>query len=284
MSPEVLRVHSSDGAETDATVFTIADARAPVVLIVPAMGVPARFYVPLAESLVRRGLHAVTVDLRGIGSSNRRASRRTDFGYAEMVESDLPAAVTVVRARFPHSPLWLLGHSLGGQLSALYLARNPDAAQGLLLVASASIHYKTWPANGRWGLLAFSQFFALIASVLGYLPGKRLGFGGLEAKTVIHDWARLGRRGVFAPSGSSFDYEAALRALARPVLGLSLAGDLYAPRAGMAALLGKMPSAQVEHRHLDADDLGGKRLDHFNWVKSPDALVALMAQRVRPTT
>ena len=284
MNPEILRVRSSDGAETDVTLFAAATAPAPIVLIGPAMGVPARLYVPLAESLVRAGLHAVTMDLRGIGSSNRRASRDTDFGYADLVEKDWPAAVAAVRARFPTSPLWLFGHSLGGQLSALYASRQPETVAGLLLVACASIHYKTWPANGRWGLLAFTQFFALIASVLGYLPGKRLGFGGTEARTVIHDWARLGRRGVFQPGGSSFDYEAALKTLNTPVLGISLAGDIYAPRQGLAALLAKLSAAQPDHRHLDAQDLGGKRLDHFNWLKSPDPIAALIARKVRQTT
>lgn len=284
MTPETLRVRASDGAEVDATVSPCENRAAPVVLVWPAMGVPARFYGPLAASLVRAGLNAVTVDLRGIGSSSLRPQRGVDFGYREIAELDFPAAIAATRARFPQSPLWLLGHSLGGHLSSMHAARQPETISGVILVASASIHYKTWPSNGRWGLLAFSQLFAFIASLLGYLPGKRLGFGGTEAKTVIHDWARLGRRGVFAPSGSAFDYEAALKTLRLPVLGLSLAGDIYAPRSGLAALLGKMTSARPEHRHLDASDLGGKRLGHFDWVKSPDAIVALIALKVRQLT
>lgn len=281
MTPEVLRVRSSDGAETDATIFASADARAPVVLVWPAMGVSARFYQPLAETLANSGLNAATVDLRGIGASNRRASRETDFGYAEMVEKDWPAAVAAVRARFPQSPLWLLGHSLGGQLSALYLAQNPDAAQGLLLVASGSVYYKGWKGMARWGTLLFTQFAAGLATLLGYFPGKRIGFGGLEARTVMRDWARVARSGDYRPSRAAFDYEAALRRLQRPILGISLSGDTFASKQAMANLLAKMPSAEPEHRALSAQDVGGLRLDHFNWVKNPGTVVPLLTERVR---
>ena len=282
MNPEILRVRSSDGAETDATVYAAAYAQAPVVLIWSAMGVSARFYQPLAEKIAGSGLNAVTVDLRGIGSSSLRARRGTDFGYATLVEKDWPAAVAAVRARFPQSPLWLLGHSLGGQLSALYLAQNPGTANGLLLVASGSVYYKGWNGTTRWGTLFFTQFAAGLATLLGYFPGKRVGFGGTEAKTVMRDWARVARNGRYQPTGTGFDYEAALSRMSLPVFGITLTRDNFASRQAMHNLLAKMPAAKTEHRHLRAEDTGGIGLDHFNWVKNADAIVPLLSSRVRP--
>ncbi len=281
MTTEILRVRSSDGAECDATVFAAADASAPVLLIWPAMGTSARFYQPLAEALAASGLNAVTADLRGIGSSSLRASRRVDFGYARMAEQDWPAAVATVRARFPGAPLYLLGHSLGGQLSALYAAADSRHVAGVLLIACSSVYYRGWSGLRRWSLLALTQTAALLASLLGYFPGKRLGFAGTEAKTVMLDWAQLARSGRFQLRGTQTDYEAALRQLRRPVLGISFEHDDFAPHAAAQNLLEKIPAAR--HLKLSAQDSGAK-LNHFNWVKRPDLIVPRIKDWLRQPT
>ncbi len=270
MTAEILRVRASDGAETDATVFAATETHAPMLIIWPAMGTSARFYQPLAEALAACGFNAVTVDLRGIGSSSLRASRAVDFGYADMAEKDWPAAVAAVRSRFPDAPLYLLGHSLGGQLSALYAASQPQAVAGILLIACSSVYYRGWPAPKRWSLLFFTQFAAVLAMLFGYFPGKRLGFAGTEAKTMMRDWARLARSGRFQLQGTQTNYEAALGKLRKPVLGISFEHDDFAPHAAAQNLLDKMPAAR--HLKLSAQD-SGARLNHFNWVKRPDLIV-----------
>jgi predicted alpha/beta hydrolase len=269
---ETLAITSPDGARVDASVFPAAESVAPVVMIWPAMGTPARFYQRFAEALAVHGINAVTVDLRGIGSSSVRAARGVDFGYRQMLEQDWSAAVAAVRLRFPQAPLWLLGHSLGGQLSALYLAQNPAAVSGLLLVASGSVYYRGWNMPKRWGLLAFTQFAAALSSVLGYFPGKRVGFGGTEARGVMRDWARVARNGRYRPDGASLDYEAALAGLRVPVLGISFADDDFAPHPAMRNLLEKMPAAATTHLRLSAEDTGS-RFNHFSWVKQPESVV-----------
>ena len=71
----------------------------------------------------------VYVDLRGQGRSSERASHFADFGYREMVEIDLPAAIAALRGRYPNRPLLLVGHSLGGQLATLPLTLDqPDVS------------------------------------------------------------------------------------------------------------------------------------------------------------
>src|SRR5690606_10191189 len=111
----------------------------------PAMGIEARYYAGFAGALRRLGLNAATLELRGLGTSNVRPSRKVDFGYGTILERDLPPALALLRERFPGAPLFLLGHSLGGQLLALHLAVHPDGVEGLVLIASGTPHYKVWP-------------------------------------------------------------------------------------------------------------------------------------------
>jgi predicted alpha/beta hydrolase len=105
------------------------------------MAVSARFYTPLAQSLMESGLGVVTSELRGNGSSSVRVKRGVDFGYRELAFQDLPAVISSVRAIYPQTLLFLLGHSLGGQVSALYASAHPEGVRGLILVASGSPYF-----------------------------------------------------------------------------------------------------------------------------------------------
>src|SRR5262245_61755193 len=132
-----IRVRSDDGAESDATVF-LDGSSAPRALVVctSAMGVAASYYEGLASELARRGLGVVTAESRGIGSSSVGVRRGIDFGYHELVEHDLAAVIASVRDLYPSARLVLLGHSLGGHVSAMHASLRPGAFAGLVFVAA----------------------------------------------------------------------------------------------------------------------------------------------------
>lgn len=256
--------------------FHPGEAGGPLLVLVPAMGTPAAYYDPLGKALGDRGINVAAFDLRGIGDSPVRASRDTDFGYHALASEDLPAIIAAARERFPGGPLFLLGHSLGGQLSALYLARGRHEVRGLVLVATSSVYYRGWSGARQIGVLGFTQIAALLANVLGHFPGAKIGFGGREARSVVGDWARLARSGRLAPKGADMDYEAALARVELPILAVSIAGDRLAPRRAVDNLVAKMPKARLDRRHLAPEDLGDPRIDHFRWARSPAGIVGLI--------
>ena len=58
-------------------------------LWLPALGVAARHYLPLAEALSASGVAVFLHEMRGNGSSNLRAGRATDWGYREILRADV---------------------------------------------------------------------------------------------------------------------------------------------------------------------------------------------------
>lgn len=278
-SKKTLRVVSKDGASVDLTVYSPSNQPVRrVVVCLPAMGVKASYYGPLAEALRQPevgdpDLAVVTADLRGLGSSNIRAGRRSDFGYREIVELDLPAVLSAVREAFPEAEIFLLGHSLGGQIACLTASRDRLTASqdrglaGIVLIASCSVHFRGWPFPINVGLLGFQTMAWLLAIVLGYFPGHRVGFGGREARQLIRDWGSQGRTGRYNIAGSDEDYEALLSALELPILAISFTDDHYSPKAPVDALLSKMPAASKQHLHLTPEELGATKIGHFSWVK-----------------
>jgi predicted alpha/beta hydrolase len=240
----------------------------------PAMGVDAGYYLKLLDAFSEYGVHAAVTDLRGKGECSVRPRRGVDFGYQEMITHDVGAAVARVRQALPASRVYLLGHSLGGQLSALYMSIRPRTVDGLILVASCSNDFRQWPWRQRLPVLAGTQLASLIAGVCGYFPGKAVRFAGTEAKTVIQDWARQARTGRYAPKHAVHDFEQTLRTVDAPVLAISLVNDNLAPQAAVDHLCSKMPRAPLERWHYAPREDPRSNADHFRWAKRPDAIVA----------
>lgn len=268
-----------DGARLAVTVYPEPDPTAPVAMIWPAMGVPARYYRPFATALHDAGLAVVVVDLRGTGTSEPRAGRATRFGLAELV-TDVAAVCDAMKSRLDGRRLLLVGHSLGGQVAALHLASAADSpADGLALVACGAPYHRCYPPARGAGVLSFAQAVAATSAVLGYWPGHRLGFGGRQSRGVMSDWAHLVRTGRFPPLtgvGEVADTVAGLAAVQRPVFAATVAGDRLTPAATTEHLLGMLPSATITRHHYTPAESGAP-MDHFRWVRASRPLAGRLA-------
>lgn len=256
-------------------VEAIPASPARALLFLPALGISARHYLPFAQALAARGIAAHVHEWRGHGSSCVRASRDVDWGYRELL-ADIEVSLAAVRSRHSGLPLALGGHSLGGQLACCMLALQPQAAQALWLVASGSPYWRAFPPPLRWALPAAYRLLPWLAHANGALPGRRIGFGGREARGVIADWSRTGLRGRYAGTGIAADLEAGLGRIAAPVQAVLLADDWLAPATSLQFLLGKLPQATATIAQLDADALG-VRADHFAWMSAPQAVARTLA-------
>ncbi len=251
----------------------------PAVVIWPAMGVPARYYRPLAGYLVGAGARVAVADLRGTGASTPVPSRRSRYGLAELVQ-DVGAVRQALAPWLAGRRTLLLGHSLGGQAVVLHtaLAQSGAAAEhctvdGIALVAVGLPYFRSYPARQAATVLPFTQGIAATTALLRVWPGW--GFGGRQARGVIRDWAYTARHGRY-PRLGGVDPGPALAALATPVLAVSVDDDQYTPPATTDHLLRLLPAAPVTREHYHAA-AAGDRLDHFRWVRASAALAARIA-------
>ncbi|UHQ19876.1 alpha/beta fold hydrolase [Lysobacter sp. KIS68-7] len=250
-------------------------ARTPVFICLPAMGLAARYYAPFAEALAKAAAGvAVLADLRGQGESATLAREGARFGYHEIVAQDIPSLISAIAAQFPARPIYLVGHSLGGQLGSLATVHATPRLAGLILVASGTAHYRAWPKALQWRARITVQAVRIASTMLPWYPGRLLGFGGDQPRRFMADWRYNATTGRYRAAGSRIDYEEALHDLALPVLSVEIRGDPVAPTGATSELLAKLASCAIARRPIDGVTTDAPWKRHFSWARQPDEVVA----------
>jgi predicted alpha/beta hydrolase len=266
-----LPVTAADGHRTTLQA-RVPDAPRATLLWLPGMGIAARHFLAFADTLAERGIAVFVHDWRGIGSSSVRAGRHGDWGYREVLTQDLPACEAAIADALPDLPRIVGGHSLGGQLASCRLALAPGSASQLWLVASGVPYWRAFPLRNAWWLPTAYQAMRSLAILCGKLPGRRIGFGGEEARGLIRDWTASGLTGRYAAAGLDVDLEAALARVDVPIRAVNMRRDWLAPESSLRALLAKMPRAPSHVIGLD-EAAPGVPADHYAWMKQPLATV-----------
>lgn len=170
------------------TLFLPASSPRAALVLNPATGVPQGYYRHFARWLAAdQGIACLTYDYAGMGESAVSHVRDSDATMLSWALIDQPAARAEMRRQIPDVPLLVLGHSLGAML--LPMQKDIDDIHRVIAVASGYVHHTDhpWPYQGLARLFWFGHG-ALLTWLLGYLPGKRLGFGEDLPSGVYWQW------------------------------------------------------------------------------------------------
>lgn len=248
----------ADGREIGGTVHA-ADEPLATVVVAPAMGVPRRFYRRFAADLAERGLTAVTFDYRGTDGRIEPGIRMADWGRL-----DIDA---VLAAAHEDLPLFLIGHSCGGQLAGL--APASERLAGMVFVAAQSGHWRHWlgASRARMWLLWHLGIPALTAGRMRF-PARRLGFFPVDVPAgVAAEWARWGRRRRYLLDPALGLDTDRYRRLAVPLLAYGFDDDGFAPPAAVDALVAEYSAAAVQRRQIAPAELGLASIGHFGFFR-----------------
>ncbi len=228
------------------------------ILVVHGLGEHAGRYVKVAMHLTKQGFDCVTYDLRGHGKSEGRrgAIRRPDDHL-----DDLTLVIDAVRRAHPQNRLFLLGHSMGGQVAAQLVARRYRPVDGLIL-SSPALAVKTSFVQ-RLQLLVGSALFPGLAVHNGVQPDKvsksAAVVAAYKADPLVHD--RITPRLAHAVLAGGGEVIAQARQWPVPTLLMWALEDHLVDPAGSAKFAMQAPQHVVR-----AKSFGGLYHEIFNAV------------------
>ncbi|HEY8353182.1 MAG TPA: alpha/beta fold hydrolase [Sphingomonadales bacterium] len=198
-----------------------------VVIVNPATGVLARYYHRYAAFLAERGFDVVTYDYRGIGASRPASLRGCGYRWRDWGTLDFAAVLDGAERMAAGRPIMVVGHSIGGFLPGL--AQGFDRCAGMISVAAQFAYWRAYERSARLRLvLRWHLIMPLMTALMGYFPGRRLGWLEDLPAGVAYEWAFRGPRveRSFPPE----DRDEILRRLAAfrgPLLAITTTDDPY---------------------------------------------------------
>ena len=237
------------------------------VVIAAAMAVPQSFYAPFARYLAARGYTAWTFDYRGIGESLTGSMRKVKANLGDWLRLDYDALLRMIGDAAPASPVFVVGHSFGGQVAPLLPSRERLAGLVNIAVGSGSTRHLT-PRLRRSAPLLWHVLAPALCPVFGYFPGTRLGVVGDLPTGALFQWRRWCLTPEYLLSGEP-GARAAYATADYPVLALSFADDEMLLEKGSRLLHDAYRRRPVDYRVLDAAHHGLPRIGHFGFFKPP---------------
>jgi predicted alpha/beta hydrolase len=263
---QAITIRAADGRRLPAHVFAPSGRVRGSVLISAAMAVPQSYYAGFAGYLAGHGLEVTTYDYRGIGEDAPATLRGFDCSVSDWAEKDYNAAVRHAKAARPDLPLYVIGHSLGGQLPGLL----PDhrLIAGLITVASGSGYWReNAPFLKRSVPFMWYGLVPLLTPLFDYWPGARLNMVGNLPRGVITEWRRWCLHPDYVCDDQGRRREAYFPAVRFPICSLSFADDQYMSETNIRKLHGRYANAEVEFRRIAPADLGLRRIGHFGFFR-----------------
>lgn len=247
-----------------------AEGRKGVLVLTPGMFSNRRFWlsdkgIGLAAYLSDNGFDCWMFERRGLGDSDK--SHDAEHSLFHTFEHDLPA-VQQYLATQGVSRACYMGHSFGGVLNALSLAKGHLQAEGVsgLVTISSQLTVGKRLLNKPYSAVVYA-----ITAVLGHFPAKSLGMGPEnESSRAMRDCCRLvawakDRDSRKANFWHGFDD------IRCPVLGIGSDGDTVDPAEGCKQLLSAMGSQQKTFIQLGKKQGHRQDYDHVGMVVSKDA-------------
>jgi len=104
-----------------------------IALIVHGYAEHSNRYAHVAEMLAGPGAAVLAPDHLGHGYSDGERALIVNF---EHIVDDLESLAAIAEERFPGRPMTMIGHSMGGLLTARFIERNPDRLVGAVFLGA----------------------------------------------------------------------------------------------------------------------------------------------------
>lgn len=248
-----------------------------VLLINSATAVPRHFYKRFAVAMAQAGFVVLTYDYRGINGSKPQQLRGFKADARDWALLDMAGVIDWIDQQHSPSALYMVGHSIGGQVAGLI--DNADKLSAMVTFSSQSGYWRLQGAEQK-AVVALHTHLTLpvLSSIFGYMPWSKFGAEDLP-KGVAKEWSRWCRDKAYLLGDKTLPLERYAQFKA-PVLAHSFDDDKWGTAKAVDAMMRAYPN--LERRHIVPKQAGLKQIGHFGYFRAPaEPLWAEIAQWLR---
>ncbi len=184
---EEVFINATDGQTLTGTLHLPPGELKAAIQINGGIGVKRRFYRHFAAYLASRGYAVLTFDFRGTGGSRPKSLRGYRATLSDWGTKDIPAAFDWLSKRYRGVPKFIVGHSMGGQITALM--HDHEQVSGIVLVFVATGYFRTFPMPFRlYPMFILYLFFPIMTPLFGYAPARFVTPGQDLPSGVAWEW------------------------------------------------------------------------------------------------
>ncbi|MFL6624796.1 MAG: alpha/beta fold hydrolase [Sulfurifustaceae bacterium] len=261
-TPEALAAQATDGFTLRGFVWRHREAsrERPVVIINAATSVRCRYYSRFAAYLFRHGFDVVTHDYRGIGESRPATLRGFEASWVSWGRLDFEAVLRYVERSFRGQPIYVVAHSIGGFLFGF--APSNHLVQRVFTMGAQIAYWRDHPREQRAKLfLKWHIVMPLLTALLGYFPGKKLGWLEDTPKGVVRDWRRFGSRAM--KDAERYALLEPFAGVTAPTLAVSVTDDEFGTIPAIERTLSCFPNSPATHLRISPESIGRPDIGHF---------------------
>ncbi len=264
-----VRVDTSDGVALGAILYEPEHVPPCVAAILASgAGLSVVRYKHFCRFLAANGIAVLAYDYRGVGLSRPRKLRGFTATADVWGNTDTAAAIAYVRDRFSYTALASITHSISGVLVGF--APNVSSISRFVFIAPHVGYWRDYSTRMRYPLkLLWQVLTPPIVGVVGYFPGRVLGYGGDIPRGVAMQYARIRSPDFDANLDSDIGREFRRRlASARGyAFAVRASDDPYTSEQGVDRLLG-LYSGLVSTRSIIVPSEHGERtIGHFGYFR-----------------
>ncbi len=162
-----------DGINIFAKIWKPESEAQAVICLVHGMGEHCSRYQHLADYYTKKGYAIIANDHRGHGKSDGKRGHCPNYS---VFMDEISRLLEEAESRFPEKPVYLYGHSLGGNLVLNYLLKHKPKIQGVV-------------ATSPWIRLAFAPpaFMIMLGKVARKIAPSFSQSSNLDTKHLSHD-------------------------------------------------------------------------------------------------
>ena len=222
------------------------------IVVNPGAGVTQEKYNDFANYLSSNGLNVLTYDYTDVGIEKKGLKSSTaDIIY--WAQHDFEEAINFIYNIDTEAKLFILGHSLGGQI--IGLSKEALKADGIILVATQTGHHRFW--NFPYNIINYFFWYTIVPILIriyGYLPFKTLmNLENMPKKAALQwaSWCRS-RKYLFdkVPAQQQF-----FKKIKVPLISISFGNDIFASKKAVNWFTNQFKNVPLLRFHYSSENV-----------------------------